>query len=363
MIPLRSLAEIETQIDQFDPIRYGKTRNYLNGGVSYLSPYLSRGLISVREVYDRLKARGFKLYEMEAFVMELCWREHSQRIWQHHNPLQELRAEQFWIQNHSHLPNEVLDANTGIEAIDTALCQLKETGYIHNHLRMYLAAVMLNHYGCHWRVAAKWLFSQLADADPASNHLSWQWVCGANAPKVYFANQENINKYTGSQQRQTFLDTSYEKLPHLKIPCEWVAPTYPFIPEFSVELLLDKHLPTHIYTPYHLDPQWRPDITANRILFWDLEQWQDYPFSNKIYNWINDLAKLNIPSIQIYVGHWENLAAELNLQQTFTKEHPLSVNYLTQKDPRVWLLPGFEQQPGSFFGFWKKVQKHLKNEK
>ncbi|MFM8963883.1 MAG: FAD-binding domain-containing protein, partial [Sphingomonadales bacterium] len=140
MIPLRTLAEIEAYIDTFDPIRYGKTRNYINGGVSYLSPYLSRGVISVRDVYERLKRRGFSLYEMEAFVMELCWREHAQRVWQHHDPRRELRSTQYWVHNQSKIPKELLEASTGIEAIDAALLELKETGYMHNHMRMYLAA-------------------------------------------------------------------------------------------------------------------------------------------------------------------------------------------------------------------------------
>lgn len=363
MIPLRTLAEIEAQIDQFDPVRYGKTRNYLNGGVSYLSPYLSRGLISVRDVYERLRNKGYSLYEMESFVMELCWREHAQRVWQHHNPQTELRAAQNWIANHSDIPKLLLQAQTGIEAIDAALIKLKETGYMHNHARMYLAALVCNHYGCHWRSAAKWLFAQLCDADAASNHLSWQWVCGANAPKVYYANQENINKYAGSKQQHTFLDCSYENLPDLKIPCDWVAPTYHFEPKATEQISLDKNLPTLLYTPYHLDPKWRADTVANRILFWDLAQWQDYPFNEKIYNWINELAALNIPKIQIYIGHWEDLALHLNLQQTFTKEHPLTTPYQIKQDPRGWFYPDFDLQPGSFFSFWKKVQKQLKNEK
>ncbi|MFM6945957.1 MAG: FAD-binding domain-containing protein [Flavobacteriales bacterium] len=363
MIPLRTLAEIEAQIDQFDPLRYSKTRNYTDGGVSYLSPYLSRGLISVREVYERLRNKGYSLYELEAFVMELCWREHAQRIWQHHNPQKELRTTQHWVSNETQLPTAVIAANTGITAIDTALIKLKETGYMHNHARMYLAALVCNHYGCHWRTAAKWLFGQLCDADAASNHLSWQWVCGANAPKVYYANQENINKYTRSQQRDTFLDTSYENLPDVRINVDWTTPAYPFLPNVTEKIIVDAKLPTCIYTPYHLDPKWRAASAANRILFWDLAHWQDYPFSEKIYHWINALAARNIPSLQIYVGRWEDLALHLNLQQTFTKEHPQTTPYHIQQDPRGWLYPDFDQQPGSFFSFWKKVQKHLKNEK
>ena len=362
MIPLRSIDDIYAQIDQFDPIHYGKTRNFIAGGVSYLSPYLSRGMLSVRDVYDRLLQRGFKLYQMEAFVMELCWREHAQRIWQHHNPQHELRAAQFWIKDDTQIPQEILQAKTGVQAIDEALLTLQNTGYLHNHLRMYLAALVCNHYGCHWRTAAKWLFSQLCDADAASNHLSWQWVCGANGPKVYYANQDNINKYSGSTQLGSVLDVSYEQLPEIKIDCTWIQPEYLFEPTTTQTIDIDSNLPTFLYTPYHLDPIWRTEQKGNRILFWDLDHWKDYPFTEKVYNWINELANLNIPDLQIVVGTWASLSQQINPQHTFSKEHPLTSTYGIHTDERSWLLPTYTVQPGSFFNFWKKVQKQLHHE-
>jgi deoxyribodipyrimidine photo-lyase len=362
MMPLLSLDEIYELIDRFDPIHYGKTRNYQNGGVSRLSPYLSRGVISTRQIFERLRKRGFSLDQMDAFVMELCWRDHAQRIWQFHNPQLELRTSQFYVQNEAQLPQEMLSANTGFHAIDQALLELKNTGYMHNHLRMYLAALVCNHYGCHWRTAAKWLFAQLCDADAASNHLSWQWVCGANAPKVYYANQENINKYTGSTQKGSSLDTSYEQLPTLQIPCTWTNPSYDFIPDLSLAPSLDPKLPTFIYTPYHLDPEWRANETANKILFWDLDNWQDYPFSQKVFTWINDLAQKNLSGLQIVIGTWTDFKAHILLEQTFSKEHPLVNHYGICLDPRDWLLSNYTQQPGSFFNFWKKVRKHLQHE-
>jgi hypothetical protein len=102
---------------------------------------------------------------------------------------------------------------------------------------------------------------------------------------------------------------------------------------------------------------------GNRILFWDLSHWQDYPFTANVYHWINELALLNIPNLQIMVGTWATLKEQINLDCAFTKEHPLTVNYSIQNDERSWLLPNYPQQPGSFFNFWKKVQKQLKNEK
>lgn len=36
------LEEIDGQIDRIDPIKYSKNRNYLDGAVTRLSPYISR---------------------------------------------------------------------------------------------------------------------------------------------------------------------------------------------------------------------------------------------------------------------------------------------------------------------------------
>jgi deoxyribodipyrimidine photo-lyase len=260
------------------------------------------------------------------------------------------------------LTSDILEANTGIQSIDDALRDLRATGYMHNLLRMYLAALVCNHYGAHWRTAAKWFFGQLCDADAASNHLSWQWVCGANAPKVYYANQDNINKYTGSEQKGTPLDTSYEELPQLHIACTWVNPNLTFIPKVAGINHFQADLPTLLYTPYHLDPNWRNEQQANKILFWDLEQWQHYPFNENIFNWINELAHLQIPDLQVVVGDWKSIQQTLDLTRVFTKEHPLTAAYGVNIDQRDWLWALSAEKPGSFFNYWKKVQKHLRRE-
>ncbi|MGB1315420.1 MAG: hypothetical protein ACPG4Y_05335, partial [Chitinophagales bacterium] len=62
------------------------------------------------------------------------------------------------------------------------------------------------------------MYSHLLDGDWASNALSWQWVAGSNANKKYFANQENINNFFHSKQRNTFLDLEYAAFENLKIP-------------------------------------------------------------------------------------------------------------------------------------------------
>ena len=47
------------RIATIDPIGYGSSRNYLDGAVSYLSPYISRGVISTKLIFEHLKAKNY----------------------------------------------------------------------------------------------------------------------------------------------------------------------------------------------------------------------------------------------------------------------------------------------------------------
>ncbi len=74
-------VEILKKIDLIDPIKYASTRNFKNGNVSRLSPYISRGVISTRFVYDKLVEKGLNLKKCEKFIQELAWRDFWQQIW------------------------------------------------------------------------------------------------------------------------------------------------------------------------------------------------------------------------------------------------------------------------------------------
>lgn len=73
---------IQQCIDAIDPIRYGKSRNYTNGAVTYLSPYISRGFITIAEIRDQVLARGYQPHQIEQFLKELAWREYFLRVWE-----------------------------------------------------------------------------------------------------------------------------------------------------------------------------------------------------------------------------------------------------------------------------------------
>ncbi len=353
---------IIAQLDYIDPVRYGKSRNFINGAVTRLSPYISRGVIDTRTVFDHLVKRGFSYYQVEKFVQQLCWREYFQRVWQSLGDgiNRDIKQQQEQVQ-HRALPKVLIDANTRIEAIDKGIEELHASGMMHNHMRMYTAFLACNVGRAHWSAPAQWMYYHLLDGDWASNALSWQWVVGSFSSKKYIANQENINNYTRSTQRGTYIDLSYEALTELEMPSHWketIAPNFKtFLPSTGLPVL-DSSLPLMIYNYYNLSPTWRADVEANRVLLLEPSVFEQYPVDQKCITFTLDLAK-NIKDIQVFVGSFEELKLAYKGSSIYFKEHPLNKYYKGCEDERSWIIEG-AQATGSFFSFWKKNEKVIR---
>jgi deoxyribodipyrimidine photo-lyase len=361
-----SIAEITAKVEKIDPIEYARSRNFLNGAVTRLSPYISRGVISPKYLLDVILNKGYKFYQYEKFVQELAWREYFQNVWRTAGDEldDDLKQPQENVEN-SLMPTALINAETGVEAIDKGINDLYETGYIHNHLRMYIASTACNIGKSHWRVPAKWMYFHLLDADWASNALSWQWTAGTFSTKKYYANQENINKYCATDQHGTFLDVDYSELPELTIPevlRETENPALTTELPKKVPIVIDKSLPTIIYNFYNLDPFWQTETKANRVLLFEPTHFEKYPVSSKTMNFVLKLAE-NINGIQIYTGEFDELAAEYDLSEIYFKEHPTNTNYKGIEEPRDWMFPEIEGYFPSFFGYWRKCEKLLKARK
>lgn len=353
-------ASILNKIEAINPVKYAHSRNYIDGQVNYLSPYISRGVISTKQVLKSLLAKGYSFEQLEPLIQQLCWRDYFQRIAQVKDINTEIKQVQEQVKHYA-IPLSITEAKTGIQAIDQAIETLFESGYMHNHSRLYLAALTCNIGKSHWLHPAKWMYYHLLDGDWASNACSWQWVAGANSSKKYYANQENINKYTASKQRNTYLDTSYEVLPEMEIP-DSLRTTEEFnfeitLPEGdNIQIIPDQ--PSFIYNYYNLDPLWHKDEPGNRILLLEPEFFQNYPVSKKCMDFMLDLSK-NIHGIQIYVGSFKSFSAENNETSIYYKEHPLNIGYFGLQEERDWIADDVCGYYPSFFSYWKKVKKHL----
>ena len=76
-----AINEILALPGKIDPVQYAKTRNNLDGSVSRLSPYISRGVISLPFIFATIRER-YSLEDSMKFLQELTWREYFQRVWE-----------------------------------------------------------------------------------------------------------------------------------------------------------------------------------------------------------------------------------------------------------------------------------------
>ena len=216
------ISQVERQLQDIDPIKYCRTRNFLNGKVTKLSPYIRHGMLTL----DRLRNEALTLckdpQQIEKFIQELAWRDYWQRIYQQHpnyvwDDIESYKTGFQADEYEDELPEDIATANTGVACIDQFIKILLQTGYMHNHTRMYVAAYVVHWRRIKWQAGAKWFLHHLIDGDPASNNFSWQWVASTFSNKPYIFNLDNVRKYahaeinTNSNDNEV-LDASYEIL-------------------------------------------------------------------------------------------------------------------------------------------------------
>ncbi len=211
-----TLQAAHARVAAIYPDAYARTRNALDGAVTRLSPYLTHGFLSLRQVYESVHARH-PLNAKHKLVFELGWRAYWRHVWTHLGDGIHQSIHPGLLPDDAYQPDmpvDVLEARTGVPAIDMAVRALYETGYVHNHARMWLASYLVHLRKVRWHAGAQWMLGHLLDGDVASNHLSWQWVAGTASSKPYLFNADNVAKYAPAPWHSpgTVIDTSYEAL-------------------------------------------------------------------------------------------------------------------------------------------------------
>lgn len=353
--------DILDRVGNFDASTYARSRNFLDGAVSRLSPFISRGVISTQYVLNQLDTR-YDRPSIEKFIQELAWRDYWQVCW---NELGEsinsdLRYPQTPV--FSELPSRnLIEGNIGIQDVDGAIAELHNTGYMHNHMRMYVASLATNFGQRHWLESARWMYYNLLDGDWASNALSWQWVAGSNSHKKYWFNQDNLNKYGFTNQHKTFIDQPYSNFPLNEVPADLVDDVslklQTALPEASV-LSLDKSKPTVVYTSYNIDVKWLSDLDANRVLLIEPSHFDKYPISPNVLKFILGLAH-EIKGIQVAVMEFNQLKELCSPKfDIHYKQHPLCNHFEGEEHPRDWMT-SVHTYSRSFSGWWKKARRDL----
>lgn len=180
--------------------RYGWERNHAGPSratTSGLGPALARRLVTEREVIRAVLA-AHPFGRVEKFVQEVLWR----RYWKE---WMETRPETWvrWRDARDQVPedqrariSEIEEGRSGVAVMDAFARQLLETGWLHNHVRMWFAAWWIHTEGLPWQAGADFFLRHLLDGDAASNTLSWRWVAGLQTPgKTYLARRANLEKH------------------------------------------------------------------------------------------------------------------------------------------------------------------------
>ena len=194
--------------------RYANGRNTDHGpgghkAVSSLSSYIRRRLILEQDaVAAALAAHGPG--EAEKFVQEVIWRgyfkgwlERRPQVWVSYR--KGLEADFADIDRDRRLRrdlNRAMDGQTGLDYFDVWARELQDTGYLHNHARMWFASIWIFTLGLPWRIGADFFYRHLLDGDAASNTLGWRWVAGLHTRgKPYPATAQNIGAFTAGRFR------------------------------------------------------------------------------------------------------------------------------------------------------------------
>jgi deoxyribodipyrimidine photo-lyase len=76
---------------------------------------------------------------------------------------------------------------TGFPIVDAGMRQLRETGFMHNRVRMIVASFLVKDLHLPWQCGAGWFLDQLVDGDMANNQHGWQWCagCGTDAAPYF----------------------------------------------------------------------------------------------------------------------------------------------------------------------------------
>ena len=188
---------------------YAALRNYDLGqnnhtNVSLLSPYIRHRSLTEIEVLKSVLCYHSKK-SSEKFVQEVFWRtywkgwlEMRPAVWAAYQSKLNRLGDDLKTQSGFRKSWEnACQGETGIECFDSWAKELFDTGYLHNHARMWFASIWIHTLKLPWELGADFFLRNLLDGDPASNTLGWRWVGGAQTVgKTYLASSQNIQKYT-----------------------------------------------------------------------------------------------------------------------------------------------------------------------
>ena len=181
---------------------YHETRNTPFGETtSRLSPDLRMGTLSVRELYHRVTSLAAESTSAAiqkscaTYISELAWRDFYMQLLWHFPEVLEQEFDPSWRGLPWSWEDKAFqrwkDGLTGFPIVDAGMREMRETGQMHNRLRMITAMFMTKDLRLDWRLGEQYFMQGLIDGEIASNNGGWQWSAGTGADAAPYFRIQN----------------------------------------------------------------------------------------------------------------------------------------------------------------------------
>jgi len=174
---------------------------------SILSPWISIGCISLRQVYWEVIKHEGNVHNNNALIVELLWRDYFRFMFKKHGQkfitARDGDNTDTLAANQDELFENWKQGNTGVALVDAIMHELNATGYINNYSRQITAGFLINTLKVDWTKGAAYFEEKLIDYSPASNWGNWAFIAG-------IGNDPRDSRYFNTAKQLNDLDTKNE---------------------------------------------------------------------------------------------------------------------------------------------------------
>jgi deoxyribodipyrimidine photo-lyase len=154
-------------------------------GTSHASIFLKNGSITTAQI---IAALGL---DCGKYLNELIWREFYYHILAHRPDVEtqsfQAKYENLKWENKKNYFDAWKEGMTGYPIVDAGMRQLKQTGWMHNRVRMIVASFLTKDLLVDYRWGERHFMHLLLDGDLAPNNGGWQWAASTGCdPQPYF---------------------------------------------------------------------------------------------------------------------------------------------------------------------------------
>jgi deoxyribodipyrimidine photo-lyase len=155
-------------------------------GTSRMSVHLKYGTVHPRTLLADLAGRSGE--GADSMRSELAWREfYADVLWHRPDSARanfdrrfDVLAADSGAEADAHF-TAWTEGRTGFPIVDAGMRQLRETGWMHNRVRLVVGSFLTKDLHLDWRAGEAWFARLLLDGEPAQNTGNWQWIASVGA--------------------------------------------------------------------------------------------------------------------------------------------------------------------------------------